>query len=229
MKNCNSIIQQEKKKFLIIKLDYFNVKFIFFDIANYKHNQFINIIYKSPTIYLDCLILETPWIQNTKPIIENKNSDKLFLELNFDNYKNDKLLNNFYNILNSIDIFTYNFIKDYKQILNISNNSEFYSKNIKSNQTSDNILKIKLNNNFSNIIYNNQEYKNNIKTINIENTHIKCVIISYGLWKYNNTFGYSWKLLKISINDTKNNIKTNMNINKIINIPNFKLASDFDN
>ena len=29
----------------------------------------------------------------------------------------DKLLHNFYNILNSIDIFTYNFIKDYKQIL----------------------------------------------------------------------------------------------------------------
>lgn len=271
-------ININKKKFLIIKNDHFNVNFIHFNISTNKNEQFINVIYKSPTIFLDCLVLETPWLYVKKPLIERKNTDKMFLELAFGS---DKLSKQFFNILNSIDNFTNNFLNKCGKILNlddeyknISNNNgflipnkvdeNFYIKMLREGpfmsdedlfiiqnpncNYEENIcdvvedefnvfgthskhnFRIKTKKGFNNIIYNNIPSKNTIENIDIENTYVKCVIVSYGLWKYNNKYGYSWKLLKININSNENNDIKNINKmgdNKNMNIPNFKLRSDF--
>jgi len=54
--------------YLAIKKQYFNSNLIYYDIHNTRGNQFIGITYKTPTIYLDGLMFETPWMRVVKPL-----------------------------------------------------------------------------------------------------------------------------------------------------------------
>ena len=54
--------------YLAIKKQYFNSNLIYYDIHNTRSNQFIGITYKTPTIYLDGLMFETPWMRVVKPL-----------------------------------------------------------------------------------------------------------------------------------------------------------------
>ena len=90
------------------------------------------------------------------------------------------------------------------------------------NNNSDNLtLKIKVNSN-NKVNYNNKIC--NLNDIDLNNCLMKCDVITYGLWKYNNRIGYSWKGFNLKIIDnnmievnTSKKIQTKL---KILNIDN---------
>ena len=62
-------------KYLSINQNFFNPNFIYYDIHGPRSNKFIGMTYKTPTIFLDGLMFETPWMKVANPIeISGKNS-----------------------------------------------------------------------------------------------------------------------------------------------------------
>lgn len=221
-----------KNKILRINKNHFNQNYIFFDLINNKDNyQFLNVIYRSPTIYLDGLCFETPWMLVKKNKIKNiYDSSKFFIELMFQKQNEDKEIKNFLQILSNIDKSTINFFqRKNNYFVNNKNILETYCKNIKylkkdifEENNMDNLtLKIKVNSN-NKIIYNNKIC--NLNDIDLNNCLIKCDIITYGLWKYNNRIGYSWKGFNLKIIDNNmielNTLKKPRTKLKILNIDN---------
>lgn len=239
-----------KKKILKINKNHFNQNYIFFNLINNKENsQFLNVIYRSPTIYLDGLCFETPWMKVNDKIINNcYDTNKFLLELIFYHGNTDNEIRKFQNILNNIDKSTINFFnRKNNNFIENKNVQDVYCKNIKylkkkkiiltedldnkkedlfdnyinssntyinsSNTSSlnydkydndyfkrDNLsLKIKFNNNIK--ITLNNKIIDNLENVNLKNCVVKCDIITYGLWKYNNKIGYSWKGLNLKIMD----------------------------
>ena len=41
--------------------------------------------------------------------------------------------------------------------------------------------------------------------LDFKRIEMKCVIQSYGVWKYDNTYGISWKVIKMELYDINNN------------------------
>ena len=116
---------------LIIKQDFFNPLFIHFNIPNVKKPTFFNIIYKSPTIELDGLFLETPWMECFLPPSKYDINDdtKYHIELSFNGYKFNSSLRMFYSSLNGIDRRVTNFLYNNKKMLNLHSNIDNYYQN----------------------------------------------------------------------------------------------------
>ena len=86
----------KKEKHLTINLEYFNTSFLYLDIDSYfkSNEQFINIIYKSPTVYLEGIMLEMPWMRFNKSSYTETNEigeeiTKKFIEFNFNEDNSD--------------------------------------------------------------------------------------------------------------------------------------------
>lgn len=200
-------IQDDIEKYILnksqiaIKLNYFNPSYIYYDIISCS-SQFINLTYKSPSLHLDGLTFQTPWMKVINNITDVQyNSEMMYLELTFTGIENDCELELFYNSLQNLDNYNYNIIKKY--IPNIQG-SKFYNKTLKKNEKTDaikyNYIKIKLPIDIKDIVVNNSRFNGDIKTINFTNSYCKCVIVSNGLWKYNNIYGLSWKVVKLYVN-----------------------------
>ncbi len=134
------------KGFLIIMLDSFNADFIYYEHKEVKRKKFINIIYKSPTIYLNGLTFETPWMKvnkNSYKILNN--NSKIWIEQTFIGYKEDSEINLFLQVMNNIDMNAINYINSYKNYLELDNNynnfekSNSYNDNEISNEDYDNV------------------------------------------------------------------------------------------
>ena len=267
--NENNLSEENKmiKYFALttINIEYFNPNFVYYNMNNFKDSQFIEMTYRSPTIFLEGLMFETPWMQVSKSIYKiNKNSnntqkndnstndnstndnssnnDKYFIELSFNGYQDDPELKQFYNCFNSLDKQCSSFLNKQQKTLMLKNMNEVYCKNIK-NYTNDKnekytYIRVKANNNLRHIIVNNINHSGPLNKVNIKDSSIKCWIICYGLWRYNNKIGMSWKVVKMNVNQyedmTKNQYEDTTNSNLFMLdeeieeniIPNYEIECD---
>lgn len=139
-------------KYICIKKQHFDVNMIYLNFTEIKDRKCIEIIYKSPSIYLDGLFFKTPPIDisNITVIHKDRNNNiTIKLQLN----TNDKEQEEFIKILTIIDEYIPNSLLKYSREINNELNN-----NIQTNRTNntninciemyryDNILKQKNNN-----------------------------------------------------------------------------------
>ena len=110
-------------KYICIKKDQFDISMVYLNYLSLKQKKFIEIIYKSPSIFLDGLFFKTPLISHKDIIIYYK--DTKYNALTNPTIKillNYKEHSHFINILRSIDEYISNYINKY------SNDIETYLK-----------------------------------------------------------------------------------------------------
>lgn len=190
---------------LIIKLEHFNAKFLQINSQNNKRPNFYNIIYNSPTIVLNNLIFETPWMDVPFGICQYNNNDekqknKYYIDLSFNNFNTNEELNNFHNCMNDIDDFIIDFLYQNRHDMGLIGNVEsYYSKQIRFNKNNTNYpptLKLKI---FKGItkIFNTEHSPVNFDSFVKPGSKAKAYIKCNGLWVFNNKFGMSWKVMKL--------------------------------
>lgn len=190
---------------LIIKLEHFNAKFLQINMPSSKRPNFYNILYNSPTIVLNNLIFETPWMDVPFGICQYNNNDekqknKYYIDLSFNGFNVSEELHNFYNCMNDIDDFIIDFLYQNRHDLGLVGNIEsYYSKQIRFNKNNNSYpptLKLKI---FKGItkIFNTEHspvnFDNFVKPGSKAKAYIKC----NGLWVFNDKFGMSWKVMKL--------------------------------
>lgn len=190
---------------LIINLDSFNAKFLRINNSHHKKPNFFNILYNSPTLNLNNIIFETPWMDVPFGICHYNNNDekqknKYYIDLSFNGYNTNDELNNFYNCMNDIDDYVIDFLYQNRNQLNLSGNVEnYYSKQIRFNKNNHHYpptLKLKI---FKGItkIQNTQDqfvdFDNSVKS----GSKAKAIIRCNGLWVFNGKYGMSWKVVKL--------------------------------
>jgi hypothetical protein len=190
---------------LIIKLEHFNAKFLQIQNANNKRPNFYNVIYNSPTVILNNLIFETPWMDVPFGICQYNNNDekqknKYYIDLSFNNSSSQDELNNFYNCMNDIDDFIIDFLYHNRHDLGLIGNVEnYYSKQIRFNKNNNNYpptLKLKIFKGITKILdpdNNLVDFSTHVRAGSRSKAFIKC----NGLWVFNNKFGMSWKVMKL--------------------------------
>ena len=105
-------------KYLSINQNFFNPNFIYYDIHGPRSNKFIGMTYKTPTIFLDGLMFETPWMKVANPIeISGKNMEKSYIELTFINNNNNSEIDTFYSVINGIDKHSQDFLRKQYRIM----------------------------------------------------------------------------------------------------------------
>lgn len=190
---------------LLIKLEHFNAKFLQINMPSNKRPNFYNIIYNSPTVVLNNLMFETPWMDVPFGICQYNNNDekqknKYYIDLSFNTYDVNDELNNFYNCMNDIDDFIIDFLYQNKHELGLMGNVEgYYSKQIRFNKNNASYpptLKLKI---FKGItqIFDNDHNMVNFDSFVKQGSKAKAYIKCNGLWVFNNKFGMSWKVLKL--------------------------------
>jgi hypothetical protein len=123
-----------EKMELSIKAEHFTSKFLYIN-NNNTNNTFFPISYRTPTLTLNNLLFETPWMEAPFGICQyNNEKDKLegkyYLDLSFNGYLYDMELKNFYKVIDNIDNFVINFINNYYEYY------DKYPKKNKKNKTS---------------------------------------------------------------------------------------------
>ena len=244
-----------KYNLLIIKNDIFNIDNVVCDINCKNYNRtFLNIEYNCNKILkIDGLFLETKFVKlltgfilapNCKnkyyidlPLLNNNLIQKtIFEKLDKKTLESIELIKTFYNTPN-INI-------NYTPIIKTTN---FF---LKGGTYEYNFCKLKLNTNECKIYYNNNKFTGDLIQLDFLKIEMKCVIQSYGVWKYDNTYGISWKIIKMYLKDIINESMTNIessiiennitlideeefilnektvNNEKKIRIPNFELEID---
>lgn len=190
---------------LIIKLEHFNAKFLQINMANNKRPNFYNIVYNSPTIVLNNLIFETPWMDVPFGICQYNNNDekqknKYYIDLSFNGFNVSEELHNFYNCMNDIDDFIIDFLYQNRHDMGLVGNVEsYYSKQIRFNKNNNSYpptLKLKIFKGITKIFDNDHSpvsFDNFVKPGSKAKAYIKC----NGLWIFNDKFGMSWKVMKL--------------------------------
>jgi len=219
---------------LIIKKEFFNPLFINFNIPNVKRPTFFNITYNSPTIELEGLFFETPWMTSLYgPILyDTRDSNKYHIELSFKGYQNDSQLRNFFSCLNGIDRRVNNFLFKNKNYLKLSNKIDsYYNKQVRfisdMNESSkvDSIIKVKLFKNMTETYLKDQpNQKYDFSDIISSNTKVKAFIKCNGLWYYSGKFGLSWKAYKLVVDRELSSINEPDNQNELPNQSNVDTA-----
>jgi len=191
---------------LSIRTEYFNPKFLHINLKN-RNSSFFNISYKTPTIILNNLVFETPWMDVPFGICqydneEDRRKDKYYLDLSFNGYQYDIELKNFYRAIENIDNYITHFLDNHSDYLGIDLNQGYiYNRQIRFNKNNNKYpptikLKIfrqttKITNFNGNII----NFEDNIPAGSKAQALISC----RGLWTYDNSFGLSWKVEMVTI------------------------------
>jgi hypothetical protein len=144
---------------LSIKSEHFTSKFLYIN-TNNTNNTFFPISYRTPTLTLNNLLFETPWMEAPFGICQyNNEKDKLegkyYLDLSFNGYLYDMELKNFYKVIDNIDNFVINFITNYYEYY------DKYPKKNKKNKLLTNAIKD------DTILYNSDEISSD-DNINLE-------------------------------------------------------------
>lgn len=134
-------------KYICIKKDQFDISMVYLNYLSLQQKKFIEIIYKSPSVFLDGLFFKTPLISHKDIIIYYK--DTKYNSLNNPTLKillNYKEHSAFINILRSIDEYISNYINKYST--EIENNLQTYYNDYRSllNFNYEQIIKFKYNN-----------------------------------------------------------------------------------
>jgi len=241
---------------LIIKNDIFNINNVICDI-NYKNynRTFLNMEYNFNNILkIDGLFFQTKQIKLLSGFILAPNcKNKYYLDLPLlnDNYIQkeifEKLDKKTLDLLNVIKSFYNNDNTNNISYTPIVKTTNFF---LKGGTYEYNFCKLKLNTNECQIYYNGNIFNDDLLKLDFLKLEVKCVIQSYGIWKYDNTYGISWKVIKMELFDNQNielnNIETSIiennitlideeefilnekitNNEKKIKIPNFELEID---
>lgn len=200
---------------LSIKLEHFTPKFLHI-IGQMQNNSFFPINYRTPTLTLNNLLFETPWMDAPFGVCQYNNSkDKLegkyYIDLSFNGYNYDNEIRNFYKVIESIDNYVINFIDNNYSSTTNTNDSCNYNHQIRYNKNNPKYpptLKLKI-------------FKNNTKIVDMFNTEtevkdfceyiqpnakIQALIRCNGLWFFDNKWGLSWKVCKLNVKNNINHI-----------------------
>ncbi len=102
---------------LSIKSEHFTSKFLYIN-TNNTNKTFFPITYRTPTLTLNNLLFETPWMDAPFGVCQYNNEKdkaegKYYVDLSFNGYLYDTELRNFYKVIDGIDNFVINFISNY--------------------------------------------------------------------------------------------------------------------
>lgn len=178
----------KNRAYIVINVDTFKSNCILLDnndeiTSNDTDNKknFISFIYKTPSISLEGLTLETPWMTIIKPIFQNNafSLDKSFIELSFIGLENDNKLQQFLQCMLDIDRYLINSFSNINTYSNITSSSQQKNKNKRKNKSQQSASS--LNNNFyittikqSNMLENNEQSYYHMKAkLNILKKHIE--------------------------------------------------------
>jgi hypothetical protein len=197
---------------LSIKPEHFTSKFLFINLNN-QNSSFYPILYRTPTLTLNNLLFETPWMDAPFGICQynnekDKSEGKYHLDLSFNGYTYDTEIKNFYRVIESIDTFIVNFIDNYQDCLGITTKGNYkYNHQIrynKNNQKYPPTIKLKIFENTTKVVDLYGKEINNFCEYIKPNAKIQALIRCNGLWSYENKWGLSWKVCKISVNNPNN-------------------------
>lgn len=167
-------------------------------INNNINKEFINIDYRNKYYFIEGLFFETEWTKLLTNYFIIEKNNKYLIELPF--IENNIL----YKIIKKIDIH-FN-----KYIMNL-NNYNIFINSIKNNTIPRydfyyDYIKLKLNLNNCKIYIDDKEFNNSFEDLDFEKFMIKFQISTHGIWKYNNKYGFSWRIIKIFLktNETNN-------------------------
>jgi hypothetical protein len=197
---------------LSIKPEHFTSKFLFINLNN-QNSSFYPILYRTPTLTLNNLLFETPWMDAPFGICQYNNEKdkyegKYHLDLSFNGYTYDTEIKNFYRVIESIDTFIVNFIDNYQDCLGITTKGNYkYNHQIrynKNNQKYPPTIKLKIFENNTKVVDLYGKEVNNFCEYIKPNAKIQALIRCNGLWSYENKWGLSWKVCKITVNNSPN-------------------------
>lgn len=195
---------------LSIKPEHFTSKFLHINVNNQtQQNSFFPIMYKTPTLTLNNLLFETPWMDAPFGICQynnekDKEEGKYYLDLSFNGYNYDTEIKYFFKVMENIDNYIINFIDTYHN--NKKKDNYIYNHQIKYNKNNPKYpptIKLKI-------------FQNNTKVVDIydknvddfleyisPNCKVKALIRCNGLWCFENKWGMSWKVCKLSVKPSK--------------------------
>ena len=206
---------------LSIKSEHFTPKFLYINLNN-PNNSFYPIFYRTPTVTLNNLLFETPWMDVPEGVNQysmDKKDGKYYLDLSFNGLKDNNEIKNFYKVIEGLDNFITNFIDNYQDILGITrkgnykyNNLLRFNKNNTSNNSSKSststlpFLKIKIYNGITPVFNSNNNKIDNF-TENIKaNSKVQALIKCNGLWVYEKNWGLSLKVCKMIVKSNSLNL-----------------------
>ena len=199
---------------LSIKSEHFTPKFLYINLNN-QNNSFYPIFYRTPTVTLNNLLFETPWMDVPAGVNQysmDKKEGKYYFDLSFNGYKDNNEIKNFYKVIEGLDNFITNFIDNYQDILGITHKGNYkynnllrFNKNNTSNTNSNNkssqlpFLKIKIYNGITPVFdLNNNKIDNFMENIK-SNSKVQALIKCNGLWVYEKNWGLSLKVCKMIV------------------------------
>jgi hypothetical protein len=191
---------------LSIKLEHFTTKFLHIN-GQMQNNSFFPINYRTPTLTLNNLLFETPWMDTPFGICQynndkDKQEGKYYLDLSFNGYNYDNEIRSFYRVIEGIDNFIINFIENYYSSDKKDNYNYNYNQQLRYNKKNSKYpptIKLKIFKNNTKIvdIY-NQDIDNFCQYIEA-NSKVQALIRCNGLWFFDNKWGLSWKVCKLSV------------------------------
>ena len=202
---------------LSIKSEHFTPKFLYINLNN-QNNSFYPIFYRTPTVTLNNLLFDTPWLDVPLGVTQyniDKKEGKYTLDLSFNGYKDNNEIKNFYKVIEGLDNFIINFLDNYQDILGINrkgnykynNLLRFNKNNDKNNDKNDKNNKSSLIPSFKIKIYdgitpvfdlNNNKIDNFMENIK-PNSKVQVLLKCNGLWVYEKNWGLSLKVSKMIV------------------------------
>jgi hypothetical protein len=193
---------------LSIKPEHFTSKFLHINVNNQtQNNSFFPIMYKTPTLTLNNLLFETPWMDAPFGICQynnekDKKEGKYYLDLSFNGYNYDTEIKNFYRVIENIDNYILNFIDTYYNSYNNKKENYNYNQQIRYNKNNSKYpptIKLKIFENNTKIVdLYNKEVDDFCEYIQ-PNSKVQALIRCNGLWCFENKWGLSWKVCKLSV------------------------------
>ena len=193
---------------LSIKPEHFTSKFLHINVNNQtQHNLFFPIMYKTPTLTLNNLLFETPWMDAPFGICQynnekDKKEGKYYLDLSFNGYNYDSEIKIFYKVIENIDNYIINFIDNYYNSDELKKQNYNYNSQIRYNKNNSKYpptIKLKIFENNTKIVDLYNKKVDNFNEYIQPNSKVQALIRCNGLWCFENKWGLSWKVCKLSI------------------------------
>lgn len=170
-------------KYICIKKEFFDANMIYLDYTNLRNVNYIEILYKSPSIYLDGLFFKSPDISANDISIHYKEKQRLNITIKVLLDKN--IYKDFIKMLKTIDTYILNYLTQYSNEINnkLIHNTVIEDDNCKNINMYryDNILKYKLE---------TDSYELHLKSY-LDHTMIDMLFAKIQNNKYNFTFNIS--------------------------------------
>jgi hypothetical protein len=194
---------------LSIKSDHFTPKFLYINLNN-SNNSFYPIFYRTPTVTLNNLLFETPWLDvpsgvNQYQHIIDKKEGKYSIDLSFNGLNDNIEIKNFYKVIEGLDNFIINFLDNYQDVLGIIHKGNYKYNNLlhfnKNNKNHSPFFRLKIYEGSTKIFdLNNNKITNFMENIK-PNSKVQVLIKCNGLWVYEKNWGLSLKVCKMIVKE----------------------------